>query len=178
VDEAQCAKCGTPVMSDAKFCENCGQPVDAAPTITQESYEAPQAPTPSQMRARAASRRDAAFWLGLIGVFFGLFLGIWPLIFSLNNYGSLEGLLPFIGIIASSFIGLFGTRRIQVKRDTWSFGLMFLGGVGLLFLGLFFGGVGLLIANPFGIYTGGTLMFSALLLIIGGVLTYLKKESG
>jgi uncharacterized membrane protein len=168
-----CKNCGANLSPESKFCENCGQPIDAAPTITQESYKAPQAPTPS---LKPRPRRDAAFWLGTIGGIFGIFLGAGLLVIAVVFELPLVSWLPFIGIIAFSIIG-GSVASTTAKRTTINAGLSILAGVGMLFLAFIFGGVGMSIADLFGIlsYIAGALMFSALLFFISGVLIYLKK---
>lgn len=46
-----CTRCGAQLPQDAKFCENCGQPVKASPVPGPEpaAHEAPQTPAPPQI---------------------------------------------------------------------------------------------------------------------------------
>ena len=150
-----CKNCGANLSPESKFCENCGQPVDATPTVTQESYKAPQATTAS---LTPSSRLGAAFWLGLIGGIFGLLIGAILIGFA-SSLGSqpFEFWLRFIGLIVFSIIGIVGALRIVETSDLNNALLMFLAGVGML-----------LCVQQFGI-------FPALLFFIGGALIYLKK---
>jgi uncharacterized membrane protein len=153
-----CKNCGANLSPESKFCENCGQSSDAAPTVTQESYKAPQAATPP---LTPSSRLGASFYLALIGGIFGIFIGVAliSLVLALGSLGSqpLENWLRYIGIIVFSIIGIVGALRIIDKRDTINAGLMILAGVGVLVSMEMFG------------------IFSALLFFMGGVLLYLKK---
>jgi zinc-ribbon domain len=150
-----CKNCGATLSPESKFCENCGKTVDAAPTVTQESYKAHQAATPP---LTPSSRLGAAFYLALIGGIFGIFIGSVLIAISLAwGTQSLEGWLRDIGLVVFSIIGIVGALRIVDKRDTINAGLMIIAGVGVLVSALYIG------------------IFSALLLFMGGVLLYLKK---
>jgi hypothetical protein len=149
-----CKNCGTNLSPESKFCENCGKTVDAAPTITQESYKTPQTATPS---LTPTSRLGAAFWLGLIGAVFGLLIG--AIMMAMASYQS-DPLVAYsrsIGLIVFSVLGIVGALRIIEGRDTINAGLMILAGVGVLVC----------------LYQIGIL--SALLFFIGAVLILLKK---
>ena len=151
-----CNNCGAKLRPESKFCENCGQSADAAPTVTQESYKAPQATTTS---LTPSSRLGAAFWLGLVGAIFGLLIGAALLGLSTLSFvtTSGEGWAIIIGVIIFSILGIVGPLRIIDKGDTVNAGLMVIAGVGML-----------ICIRQIGI-------LSALLFFIGAALLYLKK---
>jgi len=151
-----CKNCGANLSPESKFCENCGQSADAAPTVTQESYKAPQATTTS---LTPSSRLGAAFWLGLVGAIFGLLIGAALLGLSTLSFvtTSGEGWAIIIGVIIFSILGIVGPLRIIDKGDTVNAGLMVIAGVGML-----------ICIRQIGI-------LSALLFFIGAALLYLKK---
>ena len=151
-----CKNCGANLSPESKFCENCGQSADAAPTVTQESYKAPQATTTS---LTPSSRLGAAFWLGLVGAIFGLLIGAALLGLSTLSLvtTSGEGWAIIIGVIIFSILGIVGPLRIIDKGDTVNAGLMVIAGVGML-----------ICIRQIGI-------LSALLFFIGAALLYLKK---
>lgn len=98
-------------------------------------------------------RLGATFWLGLFGAIFGMFLGVlyleWP---ASSSY-------LFVGIvmIGCSILGLVGGLRIiesNTSIDILNAGLMFIGGVGVLFL------------PPFGIVPAALFFVGALLILV------------
>jgi zinc-ribbon domain len=153
-----CKHCGTPLSSKDNFCSNCGQSLETTPTVTQESYKAPQAPTPP---LTPNSRPDAAFWLGLIGGIFGLLIGVYYLYLSSFFVSSLKNAFDseYFGIgfmmILVSIAGIVGGLRIIEEDRANAFLMIIAGGLSLLIF-------------PVGV-------FPALLFFIGGALILLKK---
>jgi len=149
-----CKRCGAPLSPKDKFCPNCGQ--YAAPTITQQRYEAPQTVTPP---LTPSSRLGAAFWLGLVGAIFGLLIGALMLGVSTLSFvtTSGEGWAIIIGVIVFSILGIVGPLRIFDIGDANNALLMAIAGVGILAC-----------IRQLGI-------LSALLFFIGAALLYMKK---
>jgi len=171
-----CKNCGAGFPPENKFCENCGQPVDAAPT---GSYEIGSNPMLTALRNPV---RDAAFRLGNAGGVLGLILvggllGLGLLSLALVVEIPLEIWLPYFGmVVAFTIIGMSGSYRIINKRDTINAGLMILAGVGMLIPASLLGIASASLSDIGGIllfFIGGG--FSAVLFFIGGVLMYLKK---
>jgi len=147
-----CKNCGATISPESKFCENCGRSVDVAPAVMQESYKAPQPPTPS---FTSSSRLGASFWLGLVGAIFGFLIG--ALLISNLSFGSASLIARSMGAIFFSFLAIIGGIRIFEDSDTYNALLMFIAGVGILAC----------------LYQLGIL--SAILFFIGGSLILIKK---
>jgi predicted lipid-binding transport protein (Tim44 family) len=118
MDETQCAKCGTPALSDAKFCESCGAPIvtggvqptqeppaqpivpPAQPQAKQpqqpmQGYQQPQQPMQGYMQVGRKKPWLAAL-LGILIVGLGhMYLGMWA-----KGIG-----LLVIGVIATLITG-------------------------------------------------------------------------
>jgi hypothetical protein len=100
------------------------------------------------------SRIGAAFWLGLLGALFGLFLGVVRLGFDFSSVEFLRG----VGLVIFSILGLVGALRIIESDDRINAGLMLIAGIGVLICLL-----------PVGV-------LPAVLFFVGAALIWLKKE--
>jgi hypothetical protein len=153
-----CKNCGANLSPESKFCENCGQPVDASPNIKQESYIAPQAAAPS---LTPSSRLGAAFWLGLIGAVIGMLIG--ALLLTDTTH-----IISGLGLVIFSLLAIIGGLRLIEDRDNLNASLMILAGAWALLC---------VVTIPELKYFGfaALLFISFLFFILGGVLIYLKK---
>jgi len=141
MDETKCAKCGTPAMSDAKFCESCGaplvtggvqptqeppaqpvvpptQPQAQQPQQPMQGYQQPQAqqPAPGQVQAHYMHVERKKPWLaallGILIVGFGHFyLGMW-----LKGIG-----LIVLAVIVSLLTAFLGAPVIWIISCVWAY---------------------------------------------------------
>lgn len=126
VDETKCAKCGSPALPDARFCESCGAPLvtggvqptqkPPAQAVVPPTQPQAQQPAPGQVEAHYLHVERKKPWLaallGILIVGFGHFyLGMW-----LKGIG-----LIVLAIIVSLLTAFLGAPIIWIISCVWAY---------------------------------------------------------
>jgi predicted lipid-binding transport protein (Tim44 family) len=139
MDETKCAKCGTPALPDARFCESCGaplvtggvqptqeppaqpvvpatQPQAQQPQPPMQSYQQPQAQQPQQqMQGYLQVGRKKPWLAALLGILIvgvgHMYLGMWA-----KGIGILV-----IGIIVSVATGAILAPVVWIISCVWAY---------------------------------------------------------